>query len=566
MGQAFKKVPSKVWLFIGLQWATTVVSFMLAWQRWPVTRQAQTPSLALAAIALGLAVLVTFRWLNQGGWRRPLKPIELIIMTVAPVALVAATNWWQSPYVFLLLNSVVVAAYTIGFVTTMVLSMFASLMISVPYLFLGVDATGMTDQARVADSLRWSALIMFIGVTSGYAVRLSSRDNAEEQISIAHREEVKKLQQANKLLFELHRVAQDLPVSLDTEDVVVSSFPQLASLIDYDHGAILLEQKPLFADETPETLQWKVVVRKDNFGKSEIFTGRTLPEFLRRAVKEQHSVAPRRTSKDRGLTPSAKRGLYAPVVLRGHVVALVVLERTAEDEFNDNDVEIVNNFCSALALALDNANWFGRLRTMGADEERNRIARDLHDSIGQSLMYLGLSADNLIASTAEDAPHFEAMQDFRDDVREALVEMRNTLYDLRTTVTPEHDLSALLVEYGERVTNRSGIAVAVSDTHTRRLPVLQEKEMWRIAQEAIMNAEKYAQCDHIDVTWICREDKTELIVSDNGVGFSIGKDGRRDSYGLVGMKERAESIGATLEINSQPGQGCIVTCVLAAGT
>jgi signal transduction histidine kinase len=565
----FKKAPSKVWLFVGLQWSTTFVSFILTWQRWPVAKEAQTPSLALASIALGLAVLVTFRWLHQGGWRRSLRPVELIIMTVAPVAIVAASNWWQSPYVFLLLNSVVVAAYTIGFATTIVLSLFASLMISLPYLFLGVDATGMTDQARVADSLRWSALLLFIGITSGYAVRLSARDNADEQLSITHREEVKKLQQANRLLFELHRVAQDLPVSLDTEDVVTSSFPQLDALIEHDLGAILLEQKALFASDTPDDSEWKVVAKKEHLGKTEVFVDESLPSPLKKSLSEKRTVVKggsSRESRELGLNRRAKRGLYAPVMLRDRVVGLVALERLSEEDFNENDVEIVNNFCSALALALDNANWFGRLRTMGADEERNRIARELHDSIGQSLMFLGLSADSLIDATDKQSPLYDAMQQFRDDVREALMEMRNTLYDLRTSITPDHDIATLLKEYGERVQKRSGIKVTVNENHSRRLPVLQEKEMWRIAQEAIVNAEKHSQSNHITVTWSCSEAQAKLVVADDGIGFRVGQDGRRDSYGLVGMRERAESIDAHLQIVSQPGNGCTVTCTLGANT
>jgi signal transduction histidine kinase len=484
-------------------------------------------------------------------------------MTAAPVALVAASNWWQSPYVFLLLNSVVVAAYTIGFATTLLLSLFASLMISVPYLFLGVDATGMTDQARIADSLRWSALLVFIGVTSGYAVRLSNKENGGDQLNIARREEVKKLQEANKLLFELHRVAQDLPVSLDAEDVATSSLSQLSTLIEFSDGAILLKQDPApFADALPEGPRWRVVVSKGSPGRVGELPEHLLPESLSESIKRKKTVARRKLGRGKGLGVDAKNGLYAPVLLRDETVAVVVLENKSDTAFNDNDVEIVNNFCSALALGLDNANWFSRLRTMGAEEERNRIARELHDSIGQSLMYLGLSADNLISSAGPDSPLSEPMQEFRDDVREAITEMRDTLYDLRTGITPDHDLPKLLREYSERVQRRSGIDVTINDSHTRRLPVLQEKEMWRIAQEAIVNAEKYSECQHINVTWECQDGTAKLVVEDDGIGFRIGTDGRRDSYGLLGIRERAQSIGADLSIESQPGQGCRITCTL----
>lgn len=86
--------------------------------------------------------------------------------------------------------------------------------------------------------------------------------------------------------------------------------------------------------------------------------------------------------------------------------------------------------------------------------------------------------------------------------------------------------------------------------------------MWRIAQEALANVERHAQATAVRILWRCNGESAALEVTDNGQGFPIGRAGRLDSYGILGMRERASSIGATLEITSQLGKGTRVRCSL----
>ncbi len=95
-----------------------------------------------------------------------------------------------------------------------------------------------------------------------------------------------------------------------------------------------------------------------------------------------------------------------------------------------------------------------------------------------------------------------------------------------------------------------------------RLPLLQERELWRVAQEAVANVERHAQATAVRIVWRCDGQRALIEVTDNGVGFEAGRAGRLDSYGMLGMRERASSIGATLEILSAPGRGTRVRCVL----
>ena len=215
-----------------------------------------------------------------------------------------------------------------------------------------------------------------------------------------------------------------------------------------------------------------------------------------------------------------------------------------------------------VALAIDNARWFSRLRTVGADEERTRIARDLHDRIGQSLAYLAFELDRIVTVEAKGDDVGPALDRLRTDVRGVIREVRDTLYDLRTDVSDTSDMADTLEAYTARIRERCDLTVQLHCDRDTRLPLLQEREMWRIAQEALTNIERHSGATEARVLWRCNGEAAALEISDNGRGFPIGRAGRLDSYGLMGMRERASSIGASLEITSAEGEGTRVRCSL----
>jgi len=251
---------------------------------------------------------------------------------------------------------------------------------------------------------------------------------------------------------------------------------------------------------------------------------------------------------------------------RGSIIGVLAVEHQAARHFTNRDLELLKGFVEPVALAIDNARWFSRLRTVGADEERTRIARDLHDRIGQSLAYLAFELDRIVARDSKGEALGPALEQLRDDVRSVIREVRDTLYDLRTDVSDSQDMAATLEAYAMRVKDRSGLQVELFCDHDMRLPILQEREMWRIAQEALTNVERHAKATRARVLWRCNGTSAALEITDNGQGFPIGTAGRLDSYGILGMRERASSIGATLELSSQVGRGTRVRCSLIQST
>jgi signal transduction histidine kinase len=149
----------------------------------------------------------------------------------------------------------------------------------------------------------------------------------------------------------------------------------------------------------------------------------------------------------------------------------------------------------------------------------------------------------------------------RHDVRRTVTEVRETLHDLHTDVSEETSLVAVLERFLERVEGRTGTAITFTHEAPARLPLRQEREMWRIAQEAITNAERHADARHIHVRWNCNARGALLEVTDDGKGVPPGGPAG-EGYGLLGMRERAEAIGATFEVGPGEGAGTVVRCRL----
>ena len=158
-----------------------------------------------------------------------------------------------------------------------------------------------------------------------------------------------------------------------------------------------------------------------------------------------------------------------------------------------------------------------------------------------------------------------SLDNLRTDVRGVIGEVRDTLYDLRTDVSESQDLLETLELFLARVRQRNAdLDIQMRADSRGRLPIPQERELFRIAQEALVNVERHAKARRVEVRWRCDGRSAALEIIDDGEGFPQGKAGRLDSYGMIGMRERASSIGATLDIISAPGKGTAVRCMLSA--
>lgn len=258
-----------------------------------------------------------------------------------------------------------------------------------------------------------------------------------------------------------------------------------------------------------------------------------------------------------GVGTRTRCGLYSAVRNRGELIGAIAIEHRTARHYTDRHSRIIGGLGDVLALTVDNARSFGRLKTLAAEEERSRIARDLHDRLGQWLSYISFELERIITSSTEDSEELDRLY---TDVQTAIDELRETLQQLRSVVTAERPLAKVAEDLIARF-NRRGETVA----HLRvtspgqRLPVRVENELLRVLQEGLSNVAKHAQADTVEVIWTVEDGEGTLTIRDDGRGFDAATGVRDSAYGLVGMRERADMIGARVDIESAPGLGTTVT-------
>jgi signal transduction histidine kinase len=190
---------------------------------------------------------------------------------------------------------------------------------------------------------------------------------------------------------------------------------------------------------------------------------------------------------------------------------------------------------------------FDEIRTMATADERQRLAREIHDGIAQEVASLGYLVDNLLASTS-DGRLMIGLRELRVELSRVVADLRLSIFDLRSEVSSTAGLGAALSEYVRQVGAKSGLTVhlTLKEAVTRLTPAV-EGELFRIAQEAITNARKHAVATNLWVDCWTDPPEARLTIRDDGTGMRSGRD---DSYGMSIMRERAERIDADLEISS----------------
>jgi signal transduction histidine kinase len=457
---------------------------------------------------------------------------------------VMLTGNWSSAFAFTLIPSTLLAGFSSGLVFAFQTMGASAAIVSVRYLAVASVSGGLSRSAA------WCGVLALVALTSGLARRVSDDSQQKQAIAL---DRLTKLSEANALLFSLQRVAQSLPASLDLDDVLDSTLTRLRSLIDADAIAILL-----YSDSDR---QWDAV-RTRGVRIETAFTTDTLPPPLREAMTASRTISVEHLDREGpGLFEDGGSGLYASLRARGALIGLISVESRGSKMFSSQHVEVLNGLIESFGIAIDNARLFQRLRSIGADEERSRIARELHDRVGNSLALLGFEVDRIGSMSRRGNDVSDDLTGLRDQVKAAVGDVRETLYDLRTEVSDEQDLTATLLTFSERVRGRSGIDVDVQIQAPTRLPILQERELWQIAREAITNVERHAEASCLVIQWRSTPLGAQLTINDDGKGFTRGA-GRKDSYGLVGMRERAASINGTLDIDSVPGSGTTIRVAL----
>ena len=369
-------------------------------------------------------------------------------------------------------------------------------------------------------------------------------------------------------LATLLEIARRMVLTPELEPRLRMILDQLEEVVPYDSATVwAIDQEalvPLYHQgfiPQAEPPDLRLAVEQGSLSQQAIHSGRPIVIADVHADGAQARLFRRAIgSRFQALFGHTRTWMGLPLLVEDRPLGLLGLASAEVDGYGAREAELAAAFASQAALAIENERLIKQTRELAALEERQRLARDLHDAVSQTLFSAGLIAEVLPRVWERDRETGrQALQDLHQLTRGALAEMRTLLMELRPASLLDLDLDELLPQLGEAVTGRSRIPVTLDVQEAPALPPDVRINLYRIAQEALANVAKHSNATTSTVTLRGLPPAgVELRIVDDGVGFYPDTIAA-NSLGLDIMRERAAEIGAQLSIDSRPGQGTSVS-------
>lgn len=367
------------------------------------------------------------------------------------------------------------------------------------------------------------------------------------------------------------RVGQGIAARLDPDELLATTVQALHSRLGYAHVSIFLLDP---ADEgwlvqRARASRWP---RGESTGYRQLATQGIMgaaaqsrrPEVVNAVLADPRYIA---------VPGSAIRAELAVPILLGDRL-LGIIDVAGADPFGEDDLTGLLIVSDQLGVALENAMLYERAQTAGVLEERQRLARDLHDSVTQLVFSLTLIAQSVGSAYRRDAVEGERrIGRMLELSQQALAEMRALLTELRPAGPVPNGLLPALQKHIERVAARERLSIALEAASYAAQPVAPTREheeaLYRIVQEALNNVVKHARAGQVTINLGRDPVGLTLTIADDGQGFDPGAplppEPRAGGFGLVGMRERAERLGGAFSLTSAPGAGTTLHVVLPNG-
>lgn len=371
---------------------------------------------------------------------------------------------------------------------------------------------------------------------------------------------------ANKLAI-INSVQQGLASKLDVQSIYELAGDKFGDIFDaqvvvistYDQQSNFIEHR--YAIERGVRIPWPGKHPPGGF-RSQIIQTRK-PFLLNIKVAEE---AARLGQPILQGTETPKSWLGAPMLVGDQVIGILSVQSLErENAFDESDVHLMQTFAASMSIALENARLYENAKQVAVFEERQRMARELHDSVTQSLygieLYSQAALGNLAVSKLEQVD--KNLKDIHETSQEALAEMRLLIYELRPPILEKEGLVAVLQARLSSVEGRAGLKIKFKSELTERVSIDIEEGLCHVAQEALNNILKHAHAQNVSVNIGMINGIITMLIMDDGVGFDLSNISR-GGLGLASMREHAEAMGGKLSVLSQPNYGTQITVEVEA--
>lgn len=377
-----------------------------------------------------------------------------------------------------------------------------------------------------------------------------------------------RLERQNRELLALHAATQDVHAELSLDRLLQRVVDQATALLDARYGAItVINERHRIETFVTAGISDELRARLGPPPVGHGLLGVVLNEGQRLRLPDltrdprSHGFPPHH--------PPMKSLLAVPMLCKGPFRGnLYLADKNDAPEFSQEDEETLVRFATTAAIAIDNAYLHQRLNTLAVAEERLRIAHEMHDGLAQVLAYVNTKAQAVKEFLRTDRPEeaTKHLDQLAAAAREVYGDVRESIIGLRNAAVPGRSLGDAVYDYVRSWEAQHGITCRVRLDRSLRLSDNAELQLQRIVQESLANIRKHAQAKVVDVTMQQADGKIVTTVQDDGVGFNPELLGRTEfpRFGLATMRERAESIGGTVRLDSSPGQGTRVTIEIPA--
>jgi PAS domain S-box-containing protein len=414
------------------------------------------------------------------------------------------------------------------------------------HFYAELSGTVYTDQGRS----------YLLSVVRDVSQRVRSEQRLQQRVEARTREQSTLLE-----------ISQTLASALELQPGLI--LDQLRVIIDYSHAGLfrledstlaalavrgpqLLEQAMPFQIrlQSPEALTMLFNERRST-RIADVQSSDPPAQFLRSLLDDQTRL----------LLEGVQSWMWVPLAIKGRMIGVIGVAHVERNYFTAHDADLALTVANQAAITMINAELYEHAQALAALQERQRLARNLHDAINQSLFSAGLIAEVLPRLWEQDPDEGRrSLEDLRRLMRGAQADMRLLLAELRPSALTDAELDDLLRLLGNALSGRTDIPVSVIVTgqetlqEQRTLPPDVQVALYRLCQEGLNNIARHAGASRVDIQLQYETGAVELRIRDDGRGFDPAQT-PPGHYGLSMMRERATAVGAALSITSQPGYG-----------
>lgn len=381
---------------------------------------------------------------------------------------------------------------------------------------------------------------------NGLVLDITEQKRAEEALQEAYETMEQRVQERTGELQTLLEVTSAAITSLDLDEMLKITLDRLVSLVGATRAGVMLLNAEK-GELEPRVLRPPQTISPED-----------LAQITAACLAVLESGRPLYITPDLS-TGFTEPGALLPLRARGRRLGVLVIIGASGKVFSEQQQALFESIADQLGMAVENARLYEQAEQEAAEAERNRLARDLHDAVTQTLFSASIIAEVLPRLWERDPEEGKRrLEELRQLTRGALAEMRTLLLELRPAALAEAEMGELLRHLSQAFTGRMRIPVDLSLNGECSLPPDVKVAIYRIAQEALNNVAKHAAAGQVWLNLDCHPHQTRLIIRDDGLGFDT-ENISPERLGVSIMKERAKAIGAELTIESQPSQGTTIS-------